>query len=223
MTQVLCTQCQKANSETNKFCEQCGAAMPRLAGKKRKAGYRGTEIIRGEVAPGNRVETEILTELEGEASPAKKSRPYRPTVIERADELQKKPMEAEADPPRKREAPETIMLVDFPPAELILETQERLPLQGADEYFVGRGDPVNDWLPAVDLAPHGGESGGVSRKHARFYYAGGRCTLADLDSKNGTYINDKKLTPRQGYPLTEGDRLRFGRIQLTFRLIPNAA
>jgi DNA-binding winged helix-turn-helix (wHTH) protein len=60
------------------------------------------------------------------------------------------------------------------------------------------------------------ESGGVSRRHARITVSGGRATLEDLGSKNGTSVGDERLSsPRV---LRDGDRVRLGRrTRLVFR------
>src|SRR6478609_3918012 len=47
----------------------------------------------------------------------------------------------------------------------------------------------------------------VSRRHARFEIASDVCTLEDLESTNGVYINDRRIARQR---LTPGDRVRFG-------------
>ena len=47
----------------------------------------------------------------------------------------------------------------------------------------------------------------VSRRHARFEISGDICTLEDLESTNGVYINDRRIARQR---LTPGDRVRFG-------------
>jgi hypothetical protein len=48
----------------------------------------------------------------------------------------------------------------------------------------------------------------VSRKHAILRYQGGRYTLADLDSSNGTFVNGRRI--KRPVPLTPGDEVSFG-------------
>jgi pSer/pThr/pTyr-binding forkhead associated (FHA) protein len=53
----------------------------------------------------------------------------------------------------------------------------------------------------------------VSRFHCRFQIdEAGHLEVVDLDSTNGTYVNDRKV--RQA-ALAAGDRLRVGRLELT--------
>lgn len=92
--------------------------------------------------------------------------------------------------------------------------------QGQAELIVGREDPVSGHFSDIDLTDHGGDEGGVSRKHARFIFQNGQWYLEDLNSVNGTWINPrvtrKKLQTGQPQPLNNGDEVRFGRVVLTF-------
>ena len=52
----------------------------------------------------------------------------------------------------------------------------------------------------------------VSRIHARFFSDGGPdLLLIDLNSRNGTMINDRKLAPNEAAKVESGDKIRFGR------------
>jgi hypothetical protein len=50
----------------------------------------------------------------------------------------------------------------------------------------------------------------MSGRHARFRAAGGRLYVADLDSKNRTFVNDQPLTPHQEREVAVGDTVRMG-------------
>jgi len=54
----------------------------------------------------------------------------------------------------------------------------------------------------------------VSRRHARILVAGGRATLEDLDSKNGTYLGGRRIEGPQ--ELKHGDRITVGPVLLVF-------
>lgn len=58
----------------------------------------------------------------------------------------------------------------------------------------------------------------VSREHARLRYYNGSWAVRDLNSKNGTFVNDRRLGP-EAQPLAPGDALRFGRHVETFRVV----
>lgn len=55
----------------------------------------------------------------------------------------------------------------------------------------------------------------VSRHHAQIVIAGDTATLEDLASKNGTHVRGKVITTRT--PLVDGDQIRIGVFELTFR------
>lgn len=104
------------------------------------------------------------------------------------------------------------------PRFVVLASQAQLMPQqaGKPEYILGREDPVSGVFPDIDLTPHGGDDGGVSRKHARLFFQNGQWLLEDLDSANYTYIATTKLQPRTPTPLQNGVEVRLGRVKLQF-------
>jgi hypothetical protein len=85
------------------------------------------------------------------------------------------------------------------------------------EIIVGREDPISGIFPEIDLTPYGGETGGVSRQHARLNQSAGQWTVTDLNSTNYTRVDGAKLEPNVATPLNDGARLQFGRVAMTFR------
>ena len=59
----------------------------------------------------------------------------------------------------------------------------------------------------------------VSRVHAMISWSGGRLSVQDLNSSNGTYINGELL--RGEADLCDGDEMQFGEARLRVRRIPN--
>ena len=49
---------------------------------------------------------------------------------------------------------------------------------------------------------------GISRLHARLEMAGGEITIEDLNSSNGTYVNDEPVFGKGKVPLKDGDMVR---------------
>jgi len=82
-----------------------------------------------------------------------------------------------------------------------------LPLMEG-ENLIGRGEEV-----AVRI-----DVDGVSRRHARIVAEGGRFTLEDLGSKNGTYLREQRLEGPAA--LEDGDAFRLGRTMLVFSIRP---
>jgi hypothetical protein len=54
----------------------------------------------------------------------------------------------------------------------------------------------------------------VSRHHASIESVNGRFELRDLQSQNGTYVSDERVTQR---PIADGDSIRLGQAPFTFR------
>lgn len=59
------------------------------------------------------------------------------------------------------------------------------------------------------------KSSTVSRRHARIMIDADGATIEDLGSKNGTYVNDRRVD--LATPVVDGDRLRVGSLVFTYR------
>jgi hypothetical protein len=66
----------------------------------------------------------------------------------------------------------------------------------------------------LDLAPFGGYSLGVSRRHVVIRRRGDVYEVLDLGSVNGTWVNEERLVSHKSYPLPSGSHLRLGRMRL---------
>jgi hypothetical protein len=103
-------------------------------------------------------------------------------------------------------------------ARLIVEADnQEFDLSGKDNVVVGREDAVSNIFPDVDLTPHGGEEGGVSRLHARIFVENGQYMLEDEDSTNFTFLNRQRLTGKTPTPLNDNDEIKLGRVLLRFK------
>ncbi len=97
------------------------------------------------------------------------------------------------------------------------EAQGRLSYQGGGNQsgFSIAGDSflIGSSHGTADGQIHASE---VSRTHARITKEGEYYFIEDLNSKNGTYLNDELLQYRQKRCLKPGDRLRFATEEYTF-------
>jgi len=83
-------------------------------------------------------------------------------------------------------------------------THEGKLIQIKDEKFlIGRSE-------SCQLRP---KSESISRKHCVIVLKDGRVLLLDLKSRNGTFINEKQLSPDKAKILKSGDRLRCGQLE----------
>lgn len=103
-------------------------------------------------------------------------------------------------------------------ARLIVEANsQEFDLSGKDNITIGREDAVSNIFPDVDLTPHGGEEGGVSRLHARIFNENGQYMLEDEGSTNFTFLNRQRLTSKTPTPLHDNDEVKLGRVLLRFK------
>src|SRR5689334_3766209 len=114
--------------------------------------------------------------------------------------------------------------VSAPPAapatapKLVVEADgQTFDLAGKTEIVIGREDPVSNIYPDVDLTPHGGEEGGVSRLHAKLFVTSGQYLIEDQNSTNFTFVNRQKLAPKTPTPVKDGDEIRLGRVIMKFQ------
>jgi len=82
-------------------------------------------------------------------------------------------------------------------------------LLDADLTLVGRHPDSDIFLDDVT----------VSRRHAEFYRHGGRFTVRDVGSLNGTYVNRERIEETS---LSGGDEVQIGKFRLVFLLGPRS-
>ncbi|MCX7703863.1 MAG: FHA domain-containing protein [Planctomycetota bacterium] len=86
------------------------------------------------------------------------------------------------------------------------EKQDRVyPLVGKTVFYAGRSSEVD--IPVSDMK--------VSRKHCKIEKKGNRYRVSDLGSRNGTYLNGKRIRTEL---LSDGDQIRLGFTVLQFFL-----
>lgn len=86
------------------------------------------------------------------------------------------------------------------------------------ELIVGRADNVTDYVPDIDLTPHGAYRLGLSRRHAIILREDDRVLVKDLNSRNGTFVNGTIIPGGGTSIIHDGDEVRFGNLamQATF-------
>ncbi|WP_164920852.1 ABC transporter ATP-binding protein/permease [Thermosynechococcus vestitus] len=86
------------------------------------------------------------------------------------------------------------------PATQVVEQTRPLQLRDRQQVRIGR-DPSNDMVLDHPV---------VSRFHARLYLQEGQWYLVDLESANGTFVNNRRLEPRKPVVLPTGALVRIG-------------
>jgi len=102
-----------------------------------------------------------------------------------------------------------------PPAARRTEVSYRLLWKGRDvtltegETVFGRGPDSAVWI----------DDESVSRRHARIRITMGAARLEDLGSRNGTFVNGRRI---QTAELADKDEIRLGSVALTLRILAGA-
>jgi DNA-binding winged helix-turn-helix (wHTH) protein len=116
-------------------------------------------------------------------------------------------VQIEAAAPNRR--PRSVALPRDPRFRLLLEDREVQLLEGAN--VIGRDSQSALWI----------DDASVSRRHAQVVVASGVAHLEDLGSKNGTYLNGRRISRRE--PLENGDKIRVGVMDVVFRTLSRLA
>lgn len=117
-------------------------------------------------------------------------------------------------------APTTEPFMDFeiPSRGIVLinlENGQMITTQLEGSFILGRASTeIKPSETLVDLTQFGALELGISRVHAMIRQLNGKYELIDLGSSNGTWLENKRLVPKQPYPLESGDRIRIGRLNI---------
>lgn len=96
----------------------------------------------------------------------------------------------------------------------VLNNGRQINLPLAAPIMIGRQDNARGFFPDLDLSNDGGYESGVSRRHARIVIVNDATCVEDLESANGTFVNDQRLPPRAPQRLQPTDELRCGSLIL---------
>ncbi len=96
---------------------------------------------------------------------------------------------------------------------------QEFPLDSG-QNFIGRWDPETGSFPEVDLEQDDPEAK-ISRKHALIIIDGGKITIEDIGSLNGTYVNrGNRLIPGTPLEIKAGDEVIIGKTFLKLVIDP---
>jgi hypothetical protein len=96
---------------------------------------------------------------------------------------------------------------------------QEFPLEDGNN-LVGRWDPETGSFPEVDLDADDPEAK-ISRKHALIRIDGGKITIEDIGSLNGTYVNRQpRLSPGSPAEIKSGDEVIIGKTFLKLVVEP---
>jgi pSer/pThr/pTyr-binding forkhead associated (FHA) protein len=101
-----------------------------------------------------------------------------------------------------------------------IDSAQPLAVTTENEIILGRLEKELT-RDALDLSPHDALSLGVSRRHALVRRKGLGYEVIDLESTNGTGLNEKRLAPAQAYELKSGDIIWLARLPVKILFIEN--
>jgi|GEM_PF-1036065 len=84
----------------------------------------------------------------------------------------------------------------------------------ADDHLIVGRRTAEESPVQVDLSGHVHALHGVSRYHCAITTIHGNVMIQDLDSTNGTVLNDRMLNPLQRYVLRSGDLITLGKFTM---------
>lgn len=82
--------------------------------------------------------------------------------------------------------------------------------------FVGRKDPVTEIYPEIDLSNLDPKKS-ISRRHAKFFIEENKLFVQEeIGTRNGTFLNGKKLEKGKKYEIKPNDKIQFGLVVLVY-------
>jgi hypothetical protein len=87
-------------------------------------------------------------------------------------------------------------------------------IQTKKSFILGRRGPEDTRGPLVDLSEFDGFAMGVSRQHVMIRQSNDGYEVIDLESRNGSWLDDQRLVPNRAYPVPGRAQLRLGMLKL---------
>jgi FHA domain len=211
---IKCSECGYENIDGLDYCDGCGAKLNAAAAAP--AGESG-----GAAAPeaaAHPAPAEAAAEAPAEA-------PATPPPSEAPTGEIKPPAEANVAAAAAAPAAEAPAAAAGATARAKLQVVrggrkgQEFPLEDGNN-LVGRWDPETGAFPEVDLDQDDPEAK-ISRKHALIRFEGGKITVEDIGSLNGTYVNRQpRLMPGNPVELKTGDEIIIGKTFLKLIVEP---
>jgi FHA domain-containing protein len=210
---IKCGECGHENMDGLDYCDGCGAKLaagapaPEAKPEAKAEAPAPSEAPTGEIKPQAAAAEEKPAEAQAAAPAAS------------AEAAAAQPAAAPAEAP----APATPAAAATFKARLTVvrggRKGQEFPLEDGNN-LVGRWDPETGAFPEVDLDADDPEAK-ISRKHALIRIEGGKITVEDIGSLNGTYVNRQpRLAPGAPVELKSGDEVIIGKTFLKLTVEP---
>jgi len=204
---IKCGECGYENMDGLDYCDGCGAKL--AAGTSAPAAAPAAAAPEAAPAAAPAESTEAAPAAEAPSAEVPKS------------EAPTGEIKPEAAP---ESAPATAAAAGVPfKAKLSVvrggRKGQEFPLEDGNN-LIGRWDPETGSFPEVDLDADDPEAK-ISRKHALIRIDGGKITIEDIGSLNGTYVNRQpRLSPGSPAEIKSGDEVIIGKTFLKLVVEP---
>src|ERR1035441_6402089 len=201
---IKCSECGYENMDGLDYCDGCGAKLNAAAGAP-AATTGSPPAAPAEGAPAETPGAEA-PRAEAAAAPAAEDPAAETPKSEAPTGELNKPAAA---PPPTAAPTAAAFKAKFTVVRGGRKGQE-FPLEDGNN-LIGRWDPETGSFPEVDLDADDPEAK-ISRKHALIRIDGGKITIEDIGSLNGTYVNRQpRLSPGSPAELKSGDEVIIGK------------
>ena len=216
---IKCGECGYENMDGLDYCDGCGAKLAAAAGSSAGAPA---------AAPSTETKTETPPDataesIDGKATPALAA-DAKPDGEPTTEVPKSDAPTGEIKPEAPESAPSTAAAAGAPfKAKLSVvrggRKGQEFPLEDGNN-LIGRWDPETGSFPEVDLDADDPEAK-ISRKHALLRIEGGKITIEDIGSLNGTYVNRQpRLSPGSPAEIKSGDEVIIGKTFLKLVVEP---
>ena len=152
-----------------------------------------------------------VAEVPSENRPEPSLRSWFAGRFKKKKELEKNSVTCETERLFDADSRETVLLSqrkeECIPCLVCMKNDEKIVLEKFP-FTIGSLSGHTDYTP---------EGGNVSRLHAEIRKVGGKTSLFDLNSTNGTKLNGLELVPGEEYPLSNNDRISIANVDLIYK------
>ena len=210
---IICSECNAQNEEGAGFCDQCGGRLSKVAptgsqytpAPSLPAGF-GVGNTGNTFCPSCRYPVVVGEAFCDHCGATLNSFPSVPAV----------PPSPPPSMPASVPSPAPMPPIAAATGRLMTADGQSFVLAGKTSYLVGREDAVSGIYPDIDTTASGGMDGGVGRRHAEITVQGMQWFLKDLNSVNGSWVNNQRLAANSLQLLHTGDQIRLGKWMAIF-------
>ena len=219
---IKCTECGYENMDGLDYCDGCGAKLAAVEGAPAAAAAPAA-------APGAAPAPAMASSEQAEAPEVAAPAPVSDGAAASAEGASPPASEAKTGEITPPAAAPTAAPAEAPSAAAHFKAKlsllrggrkgQEFPLDSG-QNFIGRWDPETGSFPEVDLEQDDPEAK-ISRKHALIIIEGGKITIEDIGSLNGTYVNrGNRLIPGTPLEIKAGDEVIIGKTFLKLVVDP---